>query len=402
DGEPHSTRIPYQILVRERLKCIHMENCDIQADFIESLLGNQEAGNGLIHKLEELSFILCNLEVSIQNIRTRISSTTPTAPNLLALFLYRSEGENIQIKVLDYTTLTLRRLMPTIVPRSFGITSLELQVGSFEDGGSMSTFLTNLTFPFLGRLVIRLETCLFDLLGRSKETRLYLEILGGPLTIGNALAGHPIYTITESNGIQLSEAAQFDSNNATHLSFPALKGLIFKGFLSFLDTIEAPVLMYAKYEYECRGKFRDYGAVHTAWLNSQIKKLHLQGVKLDLSMNPFELTNLTWLCLDRITVVGPFKSWLFLPNLRTLIWKLDEVFPATKKYFDEVLSEDGIFGPMGNLHTLELHSFPLKNGNPHIARLPHQILLNGKLKFLRMENCDIQNDFLDSLLGTQE
>lgn len=355
---------------------------------------------------------------------------------ILALFLYRSEGQHINIEFPKYFEPTLRRLKPVILPYSSGVTSIELQVGPFEDPGNISMILANITLPFLRRLMVRLETwcysdynrwtgsranirrprllqSLFELLGRSKEMNLHLGVSGGPLTISDAFASHPICDritaltldinmITESNGIRLSEAAHFDMRSPTHSSFPALNRLILKGFLPFLDIIETPALIDAKFEYKHHGKLWSCGIFHPGWINSQTKRLHLEEITLDLRSDSFKFTNLRWLCLDHITMVNPIKSPLLLPNLHTFIWKLDKDFPVTEEYFGEVLSADGIFGPMSSLHTLELHSFPLKNGDPHITQIPYQILLHEHLKCLHMEDCDIQTDFLEGLLGTHD
>lgn len=71
-------RIPHQILLHEHLRCLRMEDCDIQTDFLEALLGTQEVGQSFLrefHELEELSFIHCDLGVSIQDIKSRLSSS---------------------------------------------------------------------------------------------------------------------------------------------------------------------------------------------------------------------------------------------------------------------------------------------------------------------------------------
>ncbi|PVF97699.1 hypothetical protein CPB86DRAFT_410225 [Serendipita vermifera] len=209
--------------------------------------------------------------------------------------------------------------------------------------------------------------------------------------------------ITQIRGFQFSEAAQWRLNRAKRSSFPALKQLYCRGFLPFIDTIQTPLLVDAKYEwYQTWDAGAHWGTFHPRWLNPHIQRLHLKGVTLNPEDHTSSYEGLNYLRLDYIEVVGPLKPWLLLPNLHTLVWKLSQSSLLSKEYIAEVLSKDGIFGSMGNLHTLELHSFPFKEDDPHIARIPHQILLHDHLKCLRMESCDIQNSFIENLLGNQE
>ncbi|PVF97701.1 hypothetical protein CPB86DRAFT_826236 [Serendipita vermifera] len=364
-----------------------------------------------------------------------------TGLNLLNLLVNRSEGTNISIVIEQAIQFNLHRLMSTITQYSSSITSLELRVEAGEDQGSIGNLIANLTFQSLSKLVIHLDTWyyteeyglfsltvkqspdvrrrwllerLFDLLCGSSEKQLYLQIHGGPLTIRDAFEGHPICdrvtrldfdinTKTQSNGRRTSEAAQFGRAHLRSSSFPVLTHISCKGFMPILHNLEAPMLIEAKYECNPGWSSRkEWKSFHPNWLNSKIQRLHLRALKLDLGTGSGSFMDLTWLCLDCIRVIGPLKPWLHLPNLHTLIWKLDEKHPGTTEYLGEVLSKDGIFGSLDNLQTLELYSFSFKNEDPHIAQISHQILLHEHLKRLRMENCDIQAEFLEDLLGNQE
>jgi hypothetical protein len=143
-------------------------------------------------------------------------------------------------------------------------------------------------------------------------------------------------------------------------------------------------------------------SIHPSSLSSLLESLNLGGVILDLEEQAVTCTNLKWLRLDRVLLVGSIKPCLISPNLHTLIWKSHKNRLHDEGYLGEVLGRDGLFGSVDNLHTLELHSFCLKNGDHHIALIPEVILIHEHLRHLRLEDCEIQSNFIDRLLGTQE
>jgi hypothetical protein len=327
-----------------------------------------------------------------------------------------------------------------------------------EDQEKIAKSLANMTFPALGRLIVyldpwlytdlerpsrkrerpdtgrvRLLTSLFDLIERSEEKSLHMGIYGGPKTIVRAFAGHSIChritslnleiskslnffmlkmagfrftlvdTITENDGYRRSEAFHFNTHWEDHPSFPALNHLSCRGFLPFLNNFRAPTLKDVKYGCDPRKRLEEgWDYIELDWLNPQIQSLHLIRLRQPLGNHTAICARLTWLCLEHFTVIGPIKSWLLLPNLRTLVWKLDDKAPVTSEYMGEVLSKDGMFGSIDSLHRLELHSFPLNNEDPYISRISNQILLQEHLKVLRMKSCDIKANFIEPFLGVQE
>ncbi|CAG8750073.1 12847_t:CDS:2, partial [Acaulospora colombiana] len=201
--------------------------------------------------------------------------------SLLTLFMNRSDGSNLSIKIENPVASNLQKSISTITRHSSQVTSLELEIGFYEDQGEIKKSLTNVTFQSLETLVVHLEDWiytdypdentadvrrvsllerLFDVLESSQKKRLHLHIYGGPKTVSTAFAGHAICERltalnlhinmrTEGGGVRRSEAAQWSLIYAKHSSFPALKQLHYKGFLPFLGSIKVPLLVDATYQW---------------------------------------------------------------------------------------------------------------------------------------------------------